>query len=286
MTEKQAYSYTVLRYVHDVVSGEALNVGVIMHAQSRDFLKVRTRKTIGRLRHVFPDLDRQDFVSAMRDVDRGFSDIAKQANGQPLLHREVDARSLALKFLPNDDSTLQWSPIGTGLTTDPAKTFKRIYERYVAPYDSKADRRRSDEDVWRPVIEKLTEREVHVPFEPKTVAGTQDQIEFRNAWKNGRWHAYEPVSFDLADADRIKDKARRWRGHLSAVWEGKSEDIDLHFFLGLPRNASLMPAYKTAKRILENACFTAEVVDESDADVLVATLEGEYRTHQRAATRR
>ena len=32
MTEKQAYSYTVLRYIHDVVSGEALNVGVVMHA--------------------------------------------------------------------------------------------------------------------------------------------------------------------------------------------------------------------------------------------------------------
>ena len=29
MTEKQAYSYTVLRYIHDVVSGEALNVGVV-----------------------------------------------------------------------------------------------------------------------------------------------------------------------------------------------------------------------------------------------------------------
>ena len=42
MTKKQAYSYTVLRYVHDVVSGESLNVGVVMHAPGAGFLKAQT----------------------------------------------------------------------------------------------------------------------------------------------------------------------------------------------------------------------------------------------------
>lgn len=280
MTDRQAYSYTVLRYVHDVVAGEALNVGVVMHAKSENFLKVRTRKTVGRLRHVFPDLDRQEFIASMRAVDRGLAAISRRTKAQPLLSGEVDARSYALRLLPDDDSTLQWSPTATGLTTDLGKTFDRLYERYVVQYDQKADRRRTDDDVWRPVAEKLTEREVHIPFEPKMVAGAQDQIEFKKAWKNGCWHAYEPVSFDLADADHIKDKARRWRGHLSAVWEGKSENVEVHFVLGLPRNTSLLAAYKTAKQILEGARFTTEVVDENDVDVLVATLEDEYRAHQ------
>ena len=43
MTEKQAYSYTVLRYIHDVVSGETLNVGVVMHAPAVGFLKARAQ---------------------------------------------------------------------------------------------------------------------------------------------------------------------------------------------------------------------------------------------------
>lgn len=282
MTENRAYSYTILRYVHDVVSGEALNVGVVMHAAAAGFPRVRTRKTIGRLKYVFPDLERQAFVDAMRAVDRGFAPITKQAKGEPLFDAQADARRLALKVLPDDDSALQWSPVGTGLTANPAKTFERLYERYVARFDRKADhRRRTDEDIWRPVREKLAERDVHVPFEPKVVAGTRDQIEFKKAWKNGRWHAYEAVSFDLADADHIKDKARRWRGHLSAVGDGSSEDIDLHFVLGRPQNKSLMPAYKTAKQILEGAPFATEVVDENDVDDLLATLEDEYRAHQR-----
>ena len=83
MTQKQAYSYTVLRYVHDVVSGEALNVGVVMHAPKAEFLEVRTRKTIGRLKQAFPDLDRRAFVMSMGAVDRGFAAIAKQASKVP-----------------------------------------------------------------------------------------------------------------------------------------------------------------------------------------------------------
>lgn len=279
MTEKRAYSYTVLRYIHDVVSGESLNVGVVMHAPSSGFLKVQTRKTIGRLKHVFPDLDRHDFVETMRAIDRGFTTIAKRATGEPLFEGQSDARTHALRVLPNDDSALQWSPVGTGLTVDPAKTLQRLYERYVAQHDRKGDRRRTDEDIWRPVREKLAERKVHVPFEPKLVTGPQDQIEFKKAWKNGCWHAYEPVSFDLSDADNIKDKARRWRGHLSAVAEGSSEDIELHFVLGRPQSPSLMRAYETAKQILEGARFATEVVDENDVDDLVSTLEDEYRAH-------
>ena len=282
MTEKQAYSYTVLRYVHDVVSGEALNVGIVMHVPSTRLLKGQTRKTIGRLRHVFPDLDRRAFVEAMRAVDRGLAAIAKRLKGAPLFDGLGDARSHALDLLPADDSSLQWSPVGTGLTADVGKTFERLYERYVARYDRPTERSRTDEDIWRPVAEKLAENEALVPFETKVVHGLQDDIEFSKAWKNGRWHAYEPISFDLADADNIKDKARRWRGHLSAVTGGGSDKFDLtvHFVLGRPQDTSLLHAYTVAKKILEGADLTDEVVDEDGIDDLVATLVEEFRTHQ------
>lgn len=273
MAEKQAYSYTVLRYVHDVVSGEALNVGIVMHAPAAGFLKVRTRKTIGRLKHAFPDLDRAAFVDAMQTVDRGLLTVAKQASRMSLFDERTDARTHALKVLPDDDSALQWSPTGTGLTADPARTFERLYERYVARYDSTAAKRRSDDDVWRPVLDKLMERGINIPFEPRTVVGKQDRIVFERAWKNGSWHACEPVSLDMADAEGIKDKARRWRGHLAAVADGASERIDVHFLLGPPQNGSLMAACETAKTILAHAPFATEVVDEKDIDGFVASME-------------
>ena len=281
MTEKkQAYSYTVLRYVHDVVSGEALNVGVVMHAPASGFLKVRTRKTIGRLKRAFPDLDRRAFVDAMQAVDRGFAAVVKQANTMPLFEAQTDALGHALKVLPNDDSALQWLSTGAGLAADPAKTFEHLYERYVTQYDDHTlEKRRTDADIWRPVRDKLMERKLNIPFQSKSVVGKQDRIAFEKAWQNGRWHAYEPVSLDLADADGIKDKARRWRGHLAAAAAGTTEEIDLHFLLGRPQNASLMRSYETAKAILRHAPFAVEVVDENDTEDLVAAIESAYRAH-------
>ena len=273
MIEKQAYSYTVLRYIHDVVSGEALNVGVVMHAPAASFLKVRTRKRIRRLKHAFPDLDRAAFSDAMQAVDRGLLTVAKQASKTSLCDARSDARSHALKVLRDDDSALQWSPTGTGLTADPARTFERLYERHVAKYDSEPVKRRSDADVWQPVRDKLMERGIIVPFEPKTVVGTQDWIVFEKAWMNGGWHACEPVSLDMARADRIMSKAHRWRGHLEAVADGAKERIDLHFVVGRPQNDALMGAYESAKAILANSPFASEVVDENGIDAFVESME-------------
>ena len=280
MTGKQAYSYTVLRYVHDIVSGEALNVGVVMHMSASRFVEARTSKTIGRLRGAFPDLDRRTFVSAMHAIDRSFRAVADRVTTELRLDEITDARSLALAVLPVDDSALQWSPVGAGLTDDPTSTFEELYERYVARYVIGAVSRRTDEEIWRPVRDGLAKRGIDIPFEPRTLAGAHDRIEFGRAWKNGGWHAYEPLSIDLADADGIKDKTRRWLGHLAAVAEGASERIDLHFLLGRPQNAALHEAYENARAILEHAPFTTEVIDENNVDELVASIEKEYRSHR------
>ena len=281
MTEKRAYSYTVLRYMHDVVSGEALNVGVVMHVPSAGLVEYKTRKTITRLKQAFPDLDKRAFTASMRSVDRGLAQAAKGAKGEPLLGSNFDACSYAIRALPIDDSALQWSPVGSGLTDDPDKTFMRLYDRYVARYDKHHDHRRSDEEVWRPVRAKLVERGVDVAFETKVVKGAQDEITFKKAWKNGQWHAYEPISLDLADAEGIKDKARRLRGHLSSAADGTKEKISLHFLLGHPQNPALIPAYESAREILAHAEFNPEVYDEEDLDSFVSSIEDEVRAHER-----
>jgi len=68
MTTRRAYSYTVLRYVHDVTTGEFVNVGLVLYTPSDAELRVKTRHTMGRIRDIFPDLDRRAFTTAMRSV--------------------------------------------------------------------------------------------------------------------------------------------------------------------------------------------------------------------------
>jgi hypothetical protein len=225
---------------------------------------------------MFPDLDGDAFRDAMAAIDRALSAISHLADGSC---DGRDAVSLARRALPADDSTLQWSPLGSGLTDDLAKTLERLYTRLVVRYDSAAPARRTDADIWRPVRDKLHQRDIKIELAKKTVVGATDEISFKYAWRNGIWHAYEPLSFDLADAEGIKSKAHRWRGHLDAAAGGSEEPLKLNFIVGAPPDAALRPAYRRALDILRDAAFRPALFEDNQVDELVDEIESEVRTH-------
>ena len=280
MTEQRPYTYTILRYVHDPRAGEMLNVGIVLHVAAEHRLLVKVRHTHGRLKEAFPDLDGDAFRSAMRAVERGVTAVSEDLAATSLLPAEGDAASYARKAMAADDSALQWSPVGSGLTADAEATLDRLFERLVRRNDDRAPRRRVDEEVWRPVRDKLAERNVQVPFEPKVISGSLDSITFERAWKNGSWHVYEPVSLDLADRDGIMTKTHRWLGHLAAVRDGMDEHVKLHFILGAPQDPALEPAYRKAVALFRKSELRPEVLEEGEIDTLVTQIEEEFRAHQ------
>jgi Protein of unknown function (DUF3037) len=280
MKEKQQYGFVILRYVHDVLTAEFINVGVVMYVPSQGRVIARTRNTMGRLRGVFPDLDRAAFISAMANVRHGFRKIAKRKSTAGLFKSHDSVLAIAKEAVPHDDSSLQWSSIGGGLTSNVQETFERLYNQFVARYDHRSPHRRTDDEIWRPVLLKLEERNLAAKLHEKRIAGSVDDVTFKHAWKNGQWHVYEPVSFDLAEADSIKDKARNWLGHLSAVVADETtEAFKPHFFVGAPTDPGLNPAYEAAKKILRQAPNSPEVFEESQLDEFVSQIEDEVRAH-------
>jgi hypothetical protein len=276
---KTAYTYTVLRYVHDTTTGEFINAGVVLLARDLRFLGVKMRHTHGRLSAMFPDLDRDAFRSSMRVIERAIKDLAETYAKDDLFPLTGDALTMTRSVLPHDDSSLQWSPVGGGLTSDPAATLDHLFERLVARYDGKTERaKRTDEDVWRPVKERLDRAGLSAQLKPTVIRGKVDQIKFERAWKNGIWHCYEPLSFDLADAEYIKDKARRWSGYLSSVRDAADQFRPV-FIVGAPHDEKLMPAFRNAVEILRNSPVPPEVFAESDADKLAAQLAAEVSAH-------
>ncbi|MBK8157378.1 MAG: DUF3037 domain-containing protein [Rhodospirillaceae bacterium] len=280
MSGKIPYSYTILRYVHDPVTGEFVNVGVLMHLPELRKVQIKTRTSIGRLRGAFPDLDRDAFNSAMRSIKSGVSAVSRRLAENNMFESDRHAGDLARLALATDDSSLQWSNPGGGYTNSPEATLQRLFARYVSKYDTHAKSRKTEEDVWRPVREKIAERKLPIEFEELEVVGAADTIQFGNAWKNGKWHAYEPISFDLADANGIKDKARRWRGHLDAAADGAdATGVSLHLLVGKPQTAALLPAYEQAVEILRTSEFKPAIYDEAQVDTLVNEMEDEVRAH-------
>ena len=279
MTEKMSYTYTVLRYVHDTSTAEFVNVGIVLHCASHRYLGAKFRHTYRRLSALFPDLDASAFRSSMTTIERALKSAGDVYKKIDLFRPDADAVQLARSVLPADDSSLQWSPVGSGLTADPTAELDRLYARLVGSYDERPERRRSDADVWRPVRERLDQARLTSKLKVKVIRGADDALEFQHAWKNGVWHCYEALSFDLADADGIKRKAREWMGHLTAVRDAP-ERFKPYFIVGAPTNTKLMPAYRDAMAILKKSPVETEVVPEAEADKLVAMIEAELAAHE------
>lgn len=278
MTERRPYTYVLLRYRHDALSGEFANVGVLLHEPRSGFFKLRARQTVGRLRAMFPGISVDAYRRGIRAIERGARQAAeREATG--LFSSVEDAGSLGLKFLPRDESSFVWGAIGSGVTVDALADLDKLYARFVTRYDAPGRVLRDDADVWRPVREKLAERKIADRLEPVVIRSPLDDVRFDHAWKNGAWHCYQPISFDLLQGDSIRDKAAKWAGQLLAL-EHSSEPFKAYFLVGAPSSPKLRSDYERAIGILK--LRSPEVVEEAEIDTLIDRIEADIREHDAA----
>jgi hypothetical protein len=257
MAERETYSYTVLRF----------------------------RTTYGRVSSVFPGLDERAFKAALRPVNTAIEKLEKRERSAGLFQSSPDAMAFARKALVTDDSSFQWAPPGSGITRDAAATLDQLYDRFVARYEKHSVRRRDDADIWKPIRDRLEELNVADRFQERTFRGSVEEITLEHAWKNGTWHAIQAWSLDLADAEGVRTKAHRIRGHLDSVADGLTDALALNLVLGPPSSPDLMEAYRAARKILEKATLHPTIVDEDQATELVTRLASEILGHDQQLIR-
>lgn len=280
MSTTCTYQYVVLRYVHDTTSGEFINVGVALHAPDARFAGALCRPTYGRLSKVFPSMNPEHFKSLMRYIQAQFDELGTRLADELPLHGARSIEELTQQVLPADDSSLQWSAIGSGRTANPAQTLEALFERMVMRYDDKpANQKKSEDDVWRHFKRTLETRQLLQYFEPKTVAVADDELNFDYTWKNGSLHCLEPVSFDLANPDSIHEKAHRWFGRIASLTGADAEPFKVYFLVGRPQNDQLEAAYKNALSILSRMPGAHKVFEENQVDEFGREVADEVKAH-------
>ena len=279
MNDRRPYTFVILRYRHDPLAGEFVNVGVLLHEPGSGFLDAKIRSTLGpRLSKMFPNLEADSFKNSLQSIARGVKRLSDRESND-MLSVLGSAATFALRVLPNDDSSFIWGDLGSGITRDPQITLEKLYDRFVTQYDNKVRASRDDAAVWRPVRDMLVARKIADLLQSKTISSSVDEVEFEHAWKNGAWHCYQPLSFDLSSIESIREKAARWAGHMLALQESE-EPFKPLFFVGAPANPSLHGAYKRAVQLLALSPGRPEVIEESAAEALVDKIEDEIRGHQ------
>jgi Protein of unknown function (DUF3037) len=134
MSERTNYTFTVLRYVHDITTGEFVNVGVVLHAPRAKFLRAKMRETCGRIIRFFPGAHGEHIKRVMTQIESAVSQAAERLDDLFPEARDT-AVDFATHILPHDDSSLQWSKLGSGQTRDPNRELDILFDRMVLRHE-------------------------------------------------------------------------------------------------------------------------------------------------------
>lgn len=139
MNDQIPYTFAVLRYSHDLATGERVNVGVALFAPKARFIGVLCSSRTDRVALIFPGVNREALNSALSAIQFGFKSLASRlATERSSAYEQKNVLDLARTVLPRDDSSLQWDAYGGGLTTDPEFELRRLFERMVQRYEVNA----------------------------------------------------------------------------------------------------------------------------------------------------
>lgn len=276
---KFKYSFSVLRYVHDPVTQEFVNVGIALFSPEAGYLRSMCTTSYARVSQLFERIDGARFRQMSRYVQERVSAMGREWENRLPFNSDERIETILSTVLPPDDSSFQFSRPGVGLSSNLDLTLQELYRRHVECYTLQGEGpRRTDEDVWKRFREPLDRVHVTPRLNPKRIIAPSYEYDFQRSWKNEIWHVLEPVSFDMVDAGSMLDKANRWVGRATSLMES-SESFEIHMLLGEPTDNRLCATFIKAQNILNKMPGRKVFVKESEADSFAEELAREIELH-------
>jgi hypothetical protein len=275
---KVAYNFSVLRYVHDPTTQEFVNIGVAVFSAEAHYLRAICTSNYGRISHMFQKIDGPKFRQISRYIQEKICAAGQLHKSALPFESSLSIEQVLARVLPPDDSAIQFSKSGVGLSSDLDRTLTELYRRHVERYISVVETRRTDEEVWRVFREPLDRVHVTPWLNPKRIVASSYEYEFERSWKNEIWHVYEPVSFDMVEAGSMLEKANRWVGRATSLMDS-SDSFRIHMLLGEPTDDRLKGTFIKAQNILNKMPGKKEFIHESEADAFAEELAREVAKH-------
>lgn len=279
------FEFAPIRYVHDPVLDESLNVGVALFVPSRGEFLIQIDDSFHRLSQAFQGFDGQTYRRAARELETLVGGIGREARRELKadadLFRRVGIKSFmdaATRALPDPEQSLRLGRVSVGLTEDPHAELEVLFHRLVkASQVPHKEEKRNDTQVWhtfrRALVPKVVEK-----LTPRTIQTKEVDVEFEHTFENGKIQAIQPLSFDYVKADSISQKAARWVGYGVALGGAKAI-LKVYLLLGRPSLAANRKAFGRAKDLLSKMPLAHQLVEEDEAREFAGELAALMRKH-------
>ncbi|MGH1517921.1 DUF3037 domain-containing protein [Chryseobacterium sp. JK1] len=275
------YQYQVVRYRHDLVTGEFVNVGIVLYSPEERILDSKFITRYSRITHFYDDVNGNYLVKVLKHFKNQI-DLLKN-NFNSLFSPEYKSiTEITEPILLKDDLSIFCSDIYNVIDLSFESALNDLYERFVDKYVNESDKDvRDDKFVWKNIYKKyFDEYNITDKLTSHTVLTKNDKIEFDKTWKNGIWNCFESVSFDLKKPESIKNKIYRWNGILNEL-ETAQEKINLYFLTALPneKEKTLTDFIKDTFSREKYQSINVSLITESEAKELASTFKEKIENH-------
>ena len=273
---KVAYQFVLLRYHHDVATGEFANVGVLLYSPQASTLQFRCNSHLGRLSDFFGKFNHPDTRGVLSHLSVWFDEVSSSLFSKSRLGFDSGYGSvlqIAYSALPRDDGAFQWSPERAGWSDDIVETFDSIYTRFIARYDSHSEAVRKDDSyVWKKFHRAIKVKKLDHLIVPAKISSPLSEHTFEHTYKNGVINILQPLSFDLSSGSYIQEKAAKWYG-IFDILSKSTDKFKVLFLLAPPTSQDFRQDYLKAKDILSCIDSKKDFLSEGQEDELSHRVE-------------
>ena len=127
------YQYQIIRYIHDRITGEFVNVGLLLFEPASKFLDCRVVNKYSRISQFFGEINGSFLLSTLKQFQTQVSEISGSMDEFLSNNKDFkDISSISNFILPKDDSALIVTDVKYGIDVKVEAAFEDLYHRLVS----------------------------------------------------------------------------------------------------------------------------------------------------------
>lgn len=274
------YQYQIVRYIHDLVTSEFVNVGIVIYQPDIKFVSSKFINKYSRISQFFGEINGQYLISVLKQFSTEINNVNADFNS--LFGNNVSSiEDITSKILLKDDSSLVCSEVFYGIDLNEEIALADLFDRLVYKYQIESEKNVvNDNYVWRKVYKTHFDKYgITNKLKPHTVKTSHDHIEFDLAWKNGCWNVYQTLSFDLKNKDSIKRKVYKWSGIINEL-ENTREGLHIYLLTKTPqKDKNINKFINDTLNSKSGKDFIVTLVHENEAEQFAVKVKKEIESH-------
>jgi hypothetical protein len=274
------YQFVILRYINNIVSGEFVNIGLLMWLPDERRMSYYVNSNSSRMSHFFYPFDVTGYKQMVHRIVTRFSRGQSDVDQLHLFKKTPESLSeLQNRIIKEDSSCFQWSSVKSGMVESPEKRFKQLVGELIARHEHKdVYERRKDSRILRNIEDSLEQYGL-IPQLRKTrnFSSAHISFEFKLSWQNRVPQVLQPISFDYENGGDIINKALIWNGRLQALRKGPT--FKMTGVVAPPRNLNYQDQYDDAFAILSEAPNVRKIITEDEFESFIPEIEHDLQAH-------